>query len=97
MSAVYYGSGTVTGVQWYYSGTSESNLFIAASTCTVFGQVPFGYPDASRMVFLCPATASLLTNTFRLSLYGLQMNEIKNIWGATFSLSNGASPTIAQK
>lgn len=97
MLAAYSGSGTVTGVQWYYSGgKTGTNLIIVPSICSIAGSVPSGYPDASRMSFSCPVTGALPANTFKLSLTGLTENELASSWGATFYLSVGASPSIFQ-
>lgn len=92
MKAVYKGSGSVLGVQWYYSGRTGANMIVDVSNCDIFGGVPDGYPERSRMSFDCQAA----TKTYTLSLTGLKKDELEDSWGATILILGLSPPPIVQ-
>ncbi|XP_060599964.1 uncharacterized protein LOC132753500 [Ruditapes philippinarum] len=93
LTAFYTGNGSVTAVEWYYSGKEDSNLIIIASTCRIFGALDAGYPDESRMSFTCSPTI----NSFTLTVAELLSDELDKSWGATFHLFAGLSPPVVKQ
>ncbi|XP_060581657.1 uncharacterized protein LOC132738210 [Ruditapes philippinarum] len=94
IDAVYNGTGTPQLVTWTYSG---SNLIVETTGCTLFNNVPAGFPNASRITQKCVTTdLSLPENTYQLIVSDLLKDELGKTWAVTFTPPVGAAPTAVQ-